>query len=65
MTKHVRIENADNNRDKKIIVEMWSCGTETEPQRIINQFDLTSPTSLREIALYDGIYLVIRESDIK
>lgn len=60
MTKKVRIENADTNLDKHIVVEIWEEleGTNT----LIETVPLKYPTSLYEGHIWSNRFLIVRES---
>lgn len=64
MTKSVRIENADTNTDKKLVVEVWSRGTHDAPQQLQRSVDMGHPTHMETITLHEGVYIVIREASI-
>lgn len=61
MTKTVRVENADNNTSKIVIVEAWERNPETGEWRITGSDKLSCPTALRDFTLWDGKELRIRE----
>lgn len=64
MTKNVRIENADNNRDKRVIVEIWSVISPDGETGIIGERELLYPTTLDTFVLHDSQWLVVREANV-
>jgi hypothetical protein len=61
MTKLVRIENADTNDSKTVVVEIWD---ETNGVRkILHVSELLYPTHLREFTLSSNRYIIVRETD--
>jgi hypothetical protein len=61
MTKVVRIENADTNVTKKVIVEVWEKNFVTGEYDLNRTEELISPTQLNTFTLWDGLELRIRE----
>lgn len=61
MTKTVRIENADNNPKKKVIVETRDSKTDA----VVSSQELPYPTTLFTYTLHDGNYLRVFEKDIE
>ena len=59
MTKKVRIENADPNYDKEVVVEVWDNNKMVSIERISN------PADLKEFVLTNSSYLVIKEKSFK
>lgn len=62
MTKRVRIENADNNNDHKLIVDTWVKGQNGEPDRLVKSENLDHPTDLCDAMVWEGQYVVVREA---
>jgi hypothetical protein len=61
MTKVVRIENADTNVTKKVIVEVWEKNFVTGEYDLNRTEELIHPTQLNSFTLWDGLELRIRE----
>jgi len=62
MTKKVRIENADTS-DHKITVQTWVKGENGEPDKLLREDDLSSPTELGEFYVWSDQYLVVVEKE--
>lgn len=61
MTKRIRVENADNSNHKvSIIVQQIRDGEWVETQRL----DLSHPTQLAELHVWQGQRLVIEEDTV-
>lgn len=62
MTKRVRIENADAADSHRVVVQEWQrADVRGQPDRLVAEHILSTPTQLLELAVYDGHYLVVRE----
>jgi hypothetical protein len=61
MTKTVRVENADTNTSKIVIVESWERNPESGEWRITGSEKLGHPTHLANFTLWEGKELRIRE----
>ncbi len=63
MTKHVRIENADNS-DHKVVVETWDKGQNGEPDVLVNTQTLEYPCAMTPEGMtyiHSGRYLIVKE----
>ena len=60
MTKQIRIENADNS-DHKVAVEVWEKGQPDSPDILVNTVDLSSPTQMVSLTVWQNHYLVVKE----
>lgn len=63
MTKHVRIENADNS-SFKVIVEVWDKGQNGEPDILARTVNLDYPTAMTDSGVYltSTRYIVVKEA---
>lgn len=59
MTKHIRIENADNSAHK-VNVEIWAEYPD-DIDRLVEVKELNYPTAMLAEMVYKGRYLVTRE----
>lgn len=67
MTKNVRIENADNNLSKKIIVDMWEdieTGEQGAHKHLVSSEELIYPAQMTTKCVHSSNWLVIREEDV-
>lgn len=70
MTKNVRIENADNNLTKEVVVEIWEQKYDQSAQKLTDQFEIHStrvlpyPTTLDSFCLHNSNYVKIYERDV-
>lgn len=62
MTKHIRVENADNS-DWKVIVQVWDKGPNGEPDTLAFEEKLDYPTAMSSTAIYltSTRYVVVKE----
>ena len=60
MTKRVRIENADNS-DHKLVVQAWQKGRDSEPDIMVSEQELNTPTDLCDGMVWTDQYLVVKE----
>lgn len=63
MTKSVRIENADTNDNKSIVVEIWANSVGESPAILVYSEELYFPTMMTTKILNDGNFMVVREKD--
>ena len=61
MTKTVRIENADTNMDKHIIVEIWTNAVGESPAILVYSEELQYPCMMTTKILHEGNFMVVRE----
>lgn len=63
MTKHVRIENADNS-NYKVVVQTWDKGQNGEPDTLVEEQALNYPTAMTHASTYltSTRYLVVKET---
>ena len=64
MTKHVRVENADNAQ-YRVIVQVWDKGQNGEPDRLDREILLANPTEMTDASVYltSTRYLVVKEAE--
>lgn len=63
MTKAVRIENADMNTSKRIVIEVWQIKPDGEEELLVTD-KLDFPTYQLTKYLHDSNYIVLKEEDI-
>lgn len=63
MTKSVRIENADTNDSKSIVVEIWANAVGESPAILVFSEELNFPTMMTTKVLNDGNFMVVREKN--
>jgi len=63
MTKHVRIENADNS-NYKVAVQTWQKGINGEPDKMVKEEYFNYPIVMLEGLIYKEQYLVIKEDSV-
>lgn len=63
MTKHVRVENADNS-DYKVVVQTWDKGIDGAPDVMAEEQTLSYPTAMTHANTYltSTRYLVVKEA---
>lgn len=64
MTKHIRIENADNS-DFRVIVQVWDKDASDASDTLVHEERLEYPTAMSSTAVYltGTRYVVVREVD--
>lgn len=60
MTKSIRVENADTSTFK-VVIEVWDKGIDGGEDILAETHDLSYPTALKEIAIWDTRYLKVKE----
>lgn len=63
MTKSVRIENADTNDNKSIVVEIWAKSVDESPAILVYSEELNFPTMMTTEVLHDGNFMIVIEKD--
>ena len=61
MTKQVRVENADTNESKKVVVEIWNVYPEGDKK--VSEQEHSYDTSLGAFTLTTHQYIVVKEKD--
>ena len=63
MTKHVRVENADNS-NFKVVVQTWDKGIDGAPDTMADEQILAHPTSMTREGTYltSTRYLIVKEA---
>lgn len=61
MTKQVRVENADTNESKKVIVETWNVYPEGDKK--VSEQELSCAAALGAFTLTSHQYIVVKEKD--
>jgi hypothetical protein len=60
MTKKVRIENADTS-NYKVVVRVFDKAWGENPEKLVEEVVLHSPTDLRDFYIHSGRYITVSE----